>query len=118
MTQNLGPGDDTGISPSMTDDEVRAALRKLWWHTRWSRLEISHVDGRYGGYCVQARNGPRIEVDQALARIAGCPPVITALRSLIDQCGWQRLELIGDPYDGLPGGWCERADGSGVSLRI
>lgn len=95
----------------MTDDEVTAALFRLWWHARWSRLEIGRNDDGYTGYCI---DGNREYMTRAVLADPQCPEVITALARLLDDSGWRRLELVAG-Y-GSVGGWCERADGSGLHV--
>ena len=99
----------------MTDPDVIASLAGLWSGSGWRRLEISQVNGRYGGYCVPW-SGPPVQTADALLSPA-CPDVIAQLATLLSAAGWQRLEIIGDPLTGRAGGWCERSDGSGIKLR-
>ena len=99
----------------MTNLEVMASLAALWSGSGWERLEISQVNGRYGGYCVP-RSGSAVETADALLKPT-CPDVITQLATLLSAAGWHRLEIIGDPLTGRAAGWCERADGSGIKLR-
>ncbi len=99
----------------MTDLEVMASLTALWSGSGWERLEISQVNGRYGGYCVPG-SGSAVETADALLE-STCPDVITQLATLLSAAGWQRLEIVGHPLTGHAGGWCERADGSGIKLR-
>lgn len=98
----------------MTDLEVMASLTALWSGSGWRRLEISQFGGRYGGYCVSAAGS--LQTADAL-RDPACPDVVARLAALIDAAGWQRLEIVGNPQTGRAGGWCERADGSGLRLR-
>ena len=99
----------------VTDGDVLRALARLRERSGWERLEISRgADGSYGGYCTAstARRSDGGETADLLARDPA-PEVIIRLRELIDDCGWQRLEALSDRRGGT-GGWCERADGSGV----
>jgi hypothetical protein len=99
----------------MTDLEVMASLAALWSGGGWRRLEISQVNGRFGGYCVPWSGSP-VQTADALLNPA-CPDVIARLATLLSAAGWQRLEIVGNRLTGRAGGWCERADGSGVRLR-
>lgn len=126
MTHKLGMRDkrhlvDHGVSvpevPPMTDDEVLGALAFLYRMSRWERLEIARVGDLYGGYCVERRGGRMIHVPAALMEPER-HAVIMLLKALIDQSGWQRLEMIAITGTIQAGGWCERADGTGLQVRI
>lgn len=101
----------------MTDDEVLGALAFLYRMSRWERLEIARVGELYGGYCVERRGGPMIHVPVALMEPER-HAAIMLLKALIDQSGWQRLEMIAITGTIQAGGWCERADGTGLQVRI
>lgn len=103
----------------VTDGEVLRALTRLREASRWERLEMGRnpETGALGGYCADP-GGRNIEVADALA-MQSPPEAVIALRDLLLASGWQRLEAVaawrGVPYGGGTGGFCERADGSGVS---
>lgn len=106
----LAPCSSTPAGP-MTDQDVLAALTALLADSGWLRLEITREDpATYGGYCIPDQDRTAYIAD-LLARNDG---VAGQLAALLDASGWQRLEAFraGSGY----GGWCERADGSGVHL--
>lgn len=98
----------------VTDGDVLRALARLREASGWERLEISRdpVTGAYGGYCLPPE-GANIEIADILAR-PEFPEVILELKGILDDSGWQRLEALDDRRGGT-GGYCERADGSGLS---
>ena len=97
----------------VTDGDVLRALARLREASGWERLEISRdpVTGAYGGYCLPPA-GRSIEIADILAG-PEFPEVILELKALLDDSGWQRLEALSDRRGGT-GGYCERANGSGV----
>lgn len=97
----------------MTDEDVLAALAGIWADSGWRRLEISQQDdqSRYGGYCMTSTD---IEV-RTVDLVARNGIIGRRLAALLDVSGWQRLEAIGYPPGRECGGWCERADGSGLN---
>jgi hypothetical protein len=116
----------------MGDDEVQAALGALLAVSGWERLEIGlrfPARGgatRYGGYCVRDRDGERYLAAETSDLLAGNGTfargvtydqhVIDRLAALLDASGWQRLEALRVTGQRRWGGWCERADGSGLHL--
>jgi len=107
---------DAAAGGPMADEDVLAALAELWADSGCQRLEISRQgdSGRYGGYCIRDSG---IE-DQAADLVARGNIIGRRLAALLDASGWQRLEAVatvpGRVEQGC-GGWCERADGSGLS---
>jgi hypothetical protein len=98
-----------------TDEKVLRALARLREASGWDRLEIGRRpdDGAVYGYCVATPGGRSVDTAVALES-PGTPEVILRLREVFLVSGWQRLEAVSDRR-GTTGGWCERADGSGVS---
>jgi hypothetical protein len=93
----------------MEDLEVAARLARLWKTRRWRRLEIYMPGDQPGGYCVTAGHR-QLETADTLA-----DPDIAELAEIRQACGWQRIEMCGEPGRQF-GGWCERADGQGFNL--
>lgn len=104
----------------VTDGDVLRALTRLHQASGWERLEIA-IGPRtvhdpadpllISGYCA-GPSGRNVETGDALAR-PGTPEVIKLLHALLLDSGWRRLEAVSDCRGGT-GGFCERADGSGV----
>jgi len=114
---------------AMSDEDVITALVGLWSGGDWRRLEARRVqpDG-IGGYCVpvvpcparmSAGRGAAVSTTDAVRNPATYLDGISELADLLSMSGWRRLEIVGHPVyrPQHPGGWCERADGSGVSVR-
>lgn len=97
-----------------TDGDVLRALTRLRGASGWERLEIGQRpdDGLVYGHCLPPSGKPFEFSDGPVG--PGSPEVILRLRELFLACGWQRLEAVSDLRGGT-GGFCERADGSGVS---
>jgi putative hemolysin len=106
-------------APAQTPDEtVLAALAELHALADWRRLEASTPDdGGYAGYCVTA-DGRQVLAADALRNPAGYPAGVAELAALLGASGWRRLQVISGTgiFGGRPHGWCERGDGTGVSL--
>jgi hypothetical protein len=103
--------------PRMAERNVTAALARVWSSTgAWRRLEASSADGpERGAYCTPLA-GRGSQTFELLALGPRCPGPVRDLARLRERSGWQRFELIGTPGR-PPDGYCERPDGSGVSLR-
>jgi hypothetical protein len=99
----------------VSDSDVLTALTGLWSAGAWRRLEIYRAPaGGIGGYCILAC-GIEVSTADALADPAAYPGV-AELAALFIASGWQRFEILGDPVGTSCGGWCERADGSGINV--
>jgi hypothetical protein len=90
----------------------------MWWRASgWRRLEIGiGASGLVSGYCVTPAG---LEVNTLEEIRAGHHlDVLPELYGLLRASKWERLEIIGTPGSGTFGGWCERADGSGLHISL
>jgi hypothetical protein len=96
------------------DEDVVKRLARL---SGWRRLEIGiGTDGLIGGYCITGDNR-EVDTRQAL-RTGRYSVVLLELSALRRASGWRRLEILGEPGCSSAGGWCERADGSGLHVSV
>jgi hypothetical protein len=110
---------------SMTDEAMVRGVARLWRQAgSWRRLEASSTDSAMAGACCSPLKGAPLPVagyrgtyqTYDLLRLGSrCPAVVRELAALLEDSGWTRIEIVGSPGR-PPGGWCERADGSGINL--
>ncbi len=94
LARTLGPAIDAGISPAITDSELRAHPLAVWVETRLG-VEFSEIDQRW----VRAKPSTVTEAVAALAKDSGRPSEAcrAALRDLLLTSSMPEAERRGDP---------------------